>query len=228
MGATAFQFQAADGLFDCAKGGLQQHELNVSENTERQKQRIGFTPSKRQRKEIDLDSSTAAAARLDDVSQMEDYLTRKKAEAERVRAETAAGLKCCAEERAMWSRSGVLQVHWSGDEPSDWADLDDDNQDMSASPSLLDRRGLKGLEGVVGQKLPLTLLESGLSADPMSPGPRACSGELESPAKGEKPRLPAEELPSPKDLQQHFANEVCSRPSGEGGKSRDCSRLQPL
>lgn len=206
MGQGAATFQAAEGLFDCAKGGLQQSQ--------------GFTPSKRQRKELDLDSSAA------------DYLTQKKAEAARVRAEASARLIYCAEERAMWSRSGVFQVHWSGDEPSDWADLDDDNQDVSrspdTSPSLLDRRRLQSMEGDVVQKLPPTLLESGLSAEPMSPGPRACSGELESPTKGEKPRLPAEESFSPKDLQQHCAIGFCSSPESQGGNSRSPSRLQPL
>eukprot|EP00930_Biecheleria_cincta_P060015 TRINITY_DN45714_c0_g1_i1.p1 TRINITY_DN45714_c0_g1~~TRINITY_DN45714_c0_g1_i1.p1 ORF type:complete len:237 (-),score=33.90 TRINITY_DN45714_c0_g1_i1:367-1038(-) len=223
MGQGATPHQGAGGLFDCGKEGLQQL-------------RGGFTPSKRQRKELDLESSTAAAAKLDDVPQM-DSLARKRAEAERVRAEAVAGLRSCAEERAMWSRSGVFQIHWSSDKPSDWADLEDDSadKDVSSSPhcslSLLARRGLEGLQGVVVKK-PLTLLESGLEPDPMSPGPRAwdeadpmSSGPrawdaVESPEKvgPPRPRMPSDELPSPTLLQ----------PDAQGGKARRRSRFHSL
>lgn len=59
------------------------------------------------------------------------YIAQRKAEAERTRAEAATYRRACAEERAMWSHSGVTQLHWRTSIPRSWSstDVDDFEED---------------------------------------------------------------------------------------------------
>eukprot|EP00931_Biecheleriopsis_adriatica_P076052 TRINITY_DN49801_c0_g1_i1.p1 TRINITY_DN49801_c0_g1~~TRINITY_DN49801_c0_g1_i1.p1 ORF type:complete len:235 (+),score=42.75 TRINITY_DN49801_c0_g1_i1:61-705(+) len=57
-----------------------------------------------------------------DKGEMASYLAQRKAEAERTRAEAAIYRRSCAEERAMWSRSGVTQLHWRTSKPRTWSE----------------------------------------------------------------------------------------------------------
>jgi len=137
-----------------------------------------------------------------DASSLKPYLALKKAEAVRVAAESLAFKQGCAQDRAMWSLSGVTQVHWRKDGPSIWDHVDEEeleeaeakrsqqrplNSSDAAGASLLDRRTKFGprpseLEGT--NPLLLTLHGS----------PQESSRQ---------PRLPAEGSPLPTQL-DHF------------------------
>lgn len=134
-----------------------------------------------------------------DASKLKPYLALKKAEAGRVAAESLAFKQSCAQDRAMWSRSGVTQLHWRKDGPSIWDHVDEEeleeadrlhlrplNLSDAAGASLLDRRKIIGprpleLESI--EPVALTLLGS----------PHESSRQ---------PRLPAESTPLAAQLDQ--------------------------
>ncbi|CAE8615196.1 unnamed protein product, partial [Polarella glacialis] len=85
-------------------------------------------------------SEAAAAARRSKES-LDVYLAERRAEADKVRAETVARLRTCAEQREMWSSSGVMQMHWSHTEKSIWATAEEDSEEPTLGrprPKFLD------------------------------------------------------------------------------------------
>eukprot|EP00931_Biecheleriopsis_adriatica_P068476 TRINITY_DN42417_c0_g1_i1.p1 TRINITY_DN42417_c0_g1~~TRINITY_DN42417_c0_g1_i1.p1 ORF type:complete len:273 (+),score=51.99 TRINITY_DN42417_c0_g1_i1:98-916(+) len=180
-------------------------------------QRSGDTVQS-QDKELVPACSTDKTPSRSEPSSVSLHLAQKKAEAERFRAENQAFRSFCAEDRAMWSLSGVLQVHWSSDGPSVWDDNDNEEQgqhskegsDEEAShcrsrspPRLQVSDELSPLEqrrrrfGFGSEEppldtptLPLTVLESAqdIPFETLSAGPWT---EMH---KAQRPRLPVEEL----------------------------------
>mmetsp|Transcript_23537 Transcript_23537/g.42459 ORF Transcript_23537/g.42459 Transcript_23537/m.42459 type:complete len:251 (+) Transcript_23537:55-807(+) len=157
--------------------------------------------------------ATAKKQRRTESSLVEPYLAQKKAEADRQRAEMVAHAHACAEERAMWSLSGVTQVHWSSDGPSVWtgetAGGDEEQEVKSRSPrghgkltatsrSLLERRRISSPKEL---ELASTLLESQVPPpveDPLSPGPRVHDKGMQAKPPGPpRPRLPSEDVVTP-------------------------------
>lgn len=116
--------------------------------------------------------SCKASGQLERHLEVSPYLAEKKKQAEVLRLEILALSRRCREERAMWSQSGVHQIHWS----SSGADLVADEE-------------LQAMELISREKtvVPST---SVCSPEDSSPGPRA---QEDVPFGPFRPRLPAEE-----------------------------------
>ena len=139
---------------------------------------MGVAAAGERRYPVDQEDSrygSEASGQLERHLEVSPYLADKKKQAEELRLEILALSHRCREERAMWSRSGVHQIHWSsmGSATYDTGFAED----------------LEVLEVIKHEKMvSSTSLACGL--EETSPGPRAREDGSFGPF---RPRLPAEE-----------------------------------